>query len=300
MKHVVRKYFKVTNFWYRFDWQSRGSGHVHGFIWLEDQPPPSTMTEKSREALASYWASIVSAINPDQSLPQLGVNPASLPFSEQKNTLRDLTECLNRFQRHQHCSPPYCLKKKKGTNLFHCRFHFPRKHRSEAVISREENPLHWKFLPSRNDTLLNNYISLLTLAWRANIDVSPCTNSRAVLQYIAKYASKSEKKSQTYHDMFAAVATHTSSLNPILSSTTKMMNALLVERDWPAQEAMHHLLGLPLVESSRIVVPINVRSPVQQNLLLEIQNGSFQKKREELVRKISWSNELHSWQGGEP
>ena len=132
----------MADFWYRFEWQSRGSGHVQGFIWLEDRPPPSTMTEKSREALVNYWASIISAINPDQSLPQLGINPASLPFSEQKNTLRDLTKCLNRFQHHQYCSPSYCLKKKKGTNLFHCRFHFPRKHRSEAVISREENPLH--------------------------------------------------------------------------------------------------------------------------------------------------------------
>ena len=85
--------------------------------------------------------------------------------------------------------------------------------------------------------------------------------------------------------MFAAVATHKSSFNPILSSTTKMMNALLVERDWLAQEVMHHLLGLPLVESSRIVVPINVRSPEQQNLLLEIQNGSFQKRGKSWLEK---------------
>ena len=97
MKHIVKNLFKVADFWYRFEWQSRGSGHVHGFICLEDQPPPSTKTEKSREELAKYWASMVSAINPHQSLPQLGVNPASLPILEQKNTLRDLTECLNRF-----------------------------------------------------------------------------------------------------------------------------------------------------------------------------------------------------------
>ena len=84
---------------------------------------------------------MVSAINLHQSLPQLGVNPASLLFSEQKNTLRDLTECLNRFQRHQHFIP-YYLKKKKGTNIFHCQFPFPQKYRSEAVISQDENPLH--------------------------------------------------------------------------------------------------------------------------------------------------------------
>ena len=235
------------------------------------------MTEKLREELASYLASIVLAIYSDQSFLPLGVNPASLPFSERNNTLRDLTKCLNCFQRHQHCSPSYCLKKKKRTNFFHCRFHFPWKHRSEAVINRKKNLLHWKFFPSRNDTLLNNYILLLTLAWKANIDISLCTNSHAVLQYIPKYSSKSEKKSQTYHDMFVAVATYTSSHNPILSSATKMMNVLLVERDWPAQEVMHYLLGLPLVESIHIVIPINIRLLEQQNLFLEIQNGSFQK-----------------------
>ncbi len=57
-----------------------------------------------------------------------------------------------------------------------------------------------------------------------------------------------------------------------------MMNALFVERDWPAQEVTHHLLRLPLVESSRTVIPINVREPDQQNLILEIQNDSLQKQ----------------------
>ncbi len=124
MKHIVKNLFKVADFWYRFEWQSRGSGHVHGFICLEDQPPPSTKTEKSREKFAKYWASMVSPINPHQSLPQLGVNPESLPISEQKNTLRDLSECLNRFQRYQHCTPSYCLKKKKGTTFFIVDFTF--------------------------------------------------------------------------------------------------------------------------------------------------------------------------------
>lgn len=50
--------------------------------------------------------------------------------------------------------------------------------------------------------------------------------------------------------MFAAVASHMSSFNLILSSVTKMMNVLLVERDW---------LGLLLVESSCILIFINVR-----------------------------------------
>ncbi len=64
-----------------------------------------------------------------------------------------------------------------------------------------------------------------------------------------------------------------------------MMNAVLVERDWPSQEVMHHLLGLPLVESSRTVIPINVRALDQQNLILEIQNGSLQKRGKSWLEK---------------
>jgi len=30
--------FKFVDHWYRYEWQHRGSGHVHGFLWLADGP----------------------------------------------------------------------------------------------------------------------------------------------------------------------------------------------------------------------------------------------------------------------
>ncbi len=92
-------------------------------------------------------------------------------------------------------------------------------------------------------------------------------------------------KLETYPDVFAAVASHSSGSNSILSSATKMMNALLVERDWPSQAVIHHLLRLPLVESNRMVIPINVRAPDQQNLILEIQNGPLPKRGKRWLEK---------------
>ncbi|KAI3934810.1 hypothetical protein MKW98_026218 [Papaver atlanticum] len=41
LKLFLKKEFKVVDHWYRFEWQSRGSGHVHGFLWLEDRSDPS-------------------------------------------------------------------------------------------------------------------------------------------------------------------------------------------------------------------------------------------------------------------
>ena len=32
LKHVICKVFKVRDHWYRYEWQARGSGHVHSFL----------------------------------------------------------------------------------------------------------------------------------------------------------------------------------------------------------------------------------------------------------------------------
>lgn len=38
MKHFLIPLLGVAHFWYRYEWQERGSGHVHGFLWLKDAP----------------------------------------------------------------------------------------------------------------------------------------------------------------------------------------------------------------------------------------------------------------------
>jgi hypothetical protein len=57
------------------------------------------------------------------------------------------------------------------------------------------------FTPQRNDFLLNPYIAPVTMGWLANPDMTPPTSSQAVINDVAKYCSKSEKKSATYTDL---------------------------------------------------------------------------------------------------
>ena len=38
VKHFLTPLLSVVHFWYRYEWQERGSGHVHGFLWLKDAP----------------------------------------------------------------------------------------------------------------------------------------------------------------------------------------------------------------------------------------------------------------------
>ncbi|XP_044717313.1 PIF1-like helicase domain-containing protein [Hirsutella rhossiliensis] len=49
---------------------------------------------------------------------------------------------------------------------------------------------HWSFRGARNDGQINHYNRLLTVAWLANTDVSPCTSLQQVIDYAAKYCSK--------------------------------------------------------------------------------------------------------------
>ena len=70
----------------------------------------------------------------------------------------------------------------------------------------------------------------------ANTDVSQPSNSQAVLNYIAKYCSKEEKKTATYADLVKEVLPHLNSAKPLLSLVPNPMNKLVGEHDWSAQE----------------------------------------------------------------
>jgi ATP-dependent DNA helicase PIF1 len=286
-KTTIKKVLPVADYWFRYEWQQRGSGHIHGFLWLRDHDPPSTVSEATRAKIVEYWFRHITAINPDSTLPLQGVNPASLPFSLQENTESHLTHSLNRFQRHKICTPSYCLRQPKGQpdTQPRCRFHFPQAHRETAGVTRDHNPLHWKYMPQRIDTLINAYIPAFTLRWMANTDMAPCTNVSAVLNYIAKYASKGEVKSNSYKQIFADVSRYSSTNHPVLTAAIKMMNTLLIERDWSAQEVMHHLLGLSLVVSSRQVVSVDLRQ--DQVALVEATEEGFQKKGLSILAKYT-------------
>lgn len=42
-EEVIEKLLHATNYWYRYEWQHRGSAHVHGFLWLENAPDMDTL-----------------------------------------------------------------------------------------------------------------------------------------------------------------------------------------------------------------------------------------------------------------
>ena len=140
-----------------------------------------------------------------------------------------------------------------------CRFLFPRPVRGAAEVIERAGKGWWSFEAERNDTHLNQYNPLLSLCWLANTDCSPCTSAEAVINYAAKYCSKSETQTSTYAQIAQSILPHISDNNPMISFVSKMMNKLIGERDYSAQEICHILLGLPLQEDSRVVQSVDCR-----------------------------------------
>ena len=186
---------------------------------------------------------------------------------------------LNRCQRH-HCSTTYCMRvNKKAAEQAErrgepapdptCRFLFPRPHREEAELIRQPGRTWFSFEAARNDAHMNQFNHLISLCWLANTDVSPCTSVTAVINYAAKYCSKIETQTNTYAQIAKSIIPNVSDRNPMLSFVSKMMNKLIGERDYSAQETCHLLLKLPLQEDSRVVLSVDCRPPDKHGRVLE-------------------------------
>ena len=263
---VLKRKFNLKHHWYRYEWQARGSGHLHGFLWIEDAP--------SVENLQDYlnkWGDIVVAINPCNSIPQPAVHPCSRRFADRNNTQQELAEILNRCQRHTKCAKPYCIRMNRITKQEECRFHFPWPCRPEPDVTTRANPAHPTFEPARNDPLLGKYNPLFTMAWLANTDVAPTTNIQAVMAYLTNYVSKEEKKSASFIEISEDIFKKGIDRNhPLRSYAHKFFNALIGERDYSAQEIVHSLIHLPFVETSVKAITLDIREVKDQRKSIQI------------------------------
>ena len=160
-----------------------------------------------------------------------------------------------------------------------CRFHFPKKLRSEPELIVREGRKAWVFEPERNDTHLNQYNPLVSLCWLANTDFSPCCDPQAVANYAGKYCTKAEEKSATYAEISRMVLPHVSDRNPVLSFVSKVINKLIGERDYSAQEICHVLLGLPIQEDSRVVITVDCRPKEFQGRSIDVGAEELEENR---------------------
>ncbi|KJZ68228.1 hypothetical protein HIM_12379 [Hirsutella minnesotensis 3608] len=221
---VLKQKFNLTDFWGRYEWQGRGSSHHHGLYWLNGHPDLDPDNGQSREKFARIWGYHVSAVNPEPQRVQAPGegNPLINSPLEHPLSIQFLSMVVNRVQRHR-CNN-YCMQLNKHTKQVECRFGFPHAQRLLASLEKVPHSKHWSFRGERNDGQINHYNRLLTIAWLANTDVSPCTSLQQVIDYAAKYCSKSEKKSESFAQIGKALMPLVKDHNPLVSFTSKLLN----------------------------------------------------------------------------
>jgi hypothetical protein len=84
------------------------------------------------------------------------------------------------------------------------------------------------------------------MGWMANTDIQPPIGLHTVLSYIGKYVSKPEKSSASYTELQAQILLYINNRAFLLSFVSKMLNKLVREHDWSAQEVSYILLQLPV------------------------------------------------------
>lgn len=262
---VVKQCFEVEDFWYRFEWQWRGSPHVHGVLWLKNGPKfenLDSITEQQLEHITRFCGRLARAWNPNKNQPMSSVHPCRKKFSEVLDDPTDLTTLLNRLQRHTNCGA-HCLRKKRGTSVEKCRFGFPHPLNEHEKVHKDDN---WKFEPRRNDEYMAKYNPFISQTWRGNTDISPILSKRAILLYIVKYATKAENESKDYREILQFLAENVNPDTPAATLIRKMLVGSTAERDFSAQEVCHLLMGWPLFHASRSFVTVVIRDESWQRL----------------------------------
>ncbi len=268
----------ATDYWLRFEWQHRGSPHVHGLAWLKDAPDVETMLaaqeDASEQGLVQYVDRVVTTVNP--AVLRDGSNVANAPAPKTDPHIcnqayvdiddfdQDLVDLVATCQRHTRCSAAYCLRSRDGKQQ--CRFGYPKPLQPDtALVTEGGEPL---VLTTRNDGLVNSYNPVQLSAWRANVDMQYCVSRHKVIEYCAKYATKCEPRSQTLKEVFTTIVRSLKDDSTSLKAVQKLLINSVGERDYSAQETCHLLLQLPMFRASRdfIVLSLDGSRAVEDQL----------------------------------
>ena len=108
------------------------------------------------------------------------------------------------------------------------------------------------------DSLLNSYSPVQLSAWKATVDMQYVVSRNKVLQYVAKYATKSEPRSKALRAVYDSIMQSLDDSGTSLQMVHKLLINSVRERDYSAQETCHLLLQLPMFRASRDFVILSL------------------------------------------
>ena len=298
LKDDVEPLGPLVDYFYRVEFQQRGSPHIHCLLWIKDSPKIEGDAEDVIEFIDKY----------------ISCSKPTMEYDEEMSAL-----VANQMHRHSHT----CRKGRK----FQCRFGFPKPPMANTVIleplpvDMDENKkaTHRKVYKVIHEELktmgtgeeidfkeflarlkltcdeyilairssvksatiflkrtpseirVNAYNPGLIKAWRANMDIQFVTNVFACAMYIAAYVTKSQRGMSELLRKAADEAKLNDGSNirqQLRAVGNKFLNAVEIS----AQEACYILLQLCMRKSSREVIFVNTNLPEDRVFLLKPQS----------------------------
>ncbi|XP_052421004.1 uncharacterized protein LOC127964736 [Carassius gibelio] len=292
---------EIKDYFYRVEFQQRGSPHVHCLFWVENAPKLNDHDADNDALVADFIDTYITCETPPEN-----------------DTV--LYETVNSVQKHSTRHSKTCRKKNTV-----CRFNFPRPPSSRTFITRETNADELKgkgedttasaiikkvktalnsdvnfdsvdaFFSSiginqtmfekaynecskkksivlkRNpkDVWVNQYNRDLMRAWQGNMDIQYVTDAFSVVVYILSYITKAEQEMGL---LLQRAQNEAMNGNLEVKESLKQLGSIyLHNREISAQEAVYRLTGMHLKECSRKVqfIPIG-QNPVKMSLPLHI------------------------------
>ena len=227
--------------------------------------------KEAANTVCKYVDWLLSTINPNPPDDGMWIKPDCHPCHKRYEDIPevdvhdDYCDLLNMVQRHTRCSTSYCLRKKSTDSEPTCRFKFPMsvcpktELQFEQIHTKDGEP-HYraKVVTKRNDTRINNHQQLQLQGWRANCDIQVVIDHYACVEYLTKYAAKGEPRSHMVKEAFNKIMNYAETNSDPHRAIKQIIMKTLGERDYAAQETMHHLLSLKLYSSSFNVIPVSL------------------------------------------
>ena len=269
--------------WYRLEYQARGSTHAHGCAKLKNDPGICSLMQKaalawlveqdintqgiepteqqqkiiqegneSKAEVILYADWLVTTCNesiPDNQWSFPDPHPCSVQYEDVNDMDQDYHDLVNSVERHAHCSPAYCLKRRVGQPVIKCRLNYPRPLLSNSTLTFEkltDGSVRGILTSKRNDPRVNSHNRVMLQNWRANVDIQVIVDVQACARYMAKYAAKGEPRSKDVQSLFRFCTENTSNNSSGHQVLRRAMLRSVGERDYSAQETGHMLLSLPL------------------------------------------------------
>ncbi|CAB4014021.1 Hypothetical predicted protein [Paramuricea clavata] len=210
--------------------------------------------QKAADTACQYVDWLLSTVNPNPPDEDMWIRPEVHPCQRSHDIPKhekqlDYVDLLNMVQRHTRCSTSYCLRKNSNETELKCRFHSP-------FDICPKTKLEFEKIHTSGDN--EHYRAKILQGWRANCDIQVVIDHYACVEYLTKYAAKGEPRSPILKQAFNSIVQNVDSNTDPRRVIKKVVMKSLGERDYAAQETMHHLLSLKLHSSFFKVMPVSL------------------------------------------